>query len=196
MNSKNTRLLAAKNDEKTNAEEHGKEPPACEVFSATDILVWHLTRGMDGVPPFAGEWREVFLQTPARAPIVTVAARIASLTRARALEAGMADASFARRTPSKFALITLIALIRIPQSVLSALRSPLSGFAKIGLIGLIALIRQCPSFPSGLISFTRIDPDSTPSHFTGPSNPSHPSFAHPPPNPLFCVPCHSTGSGP
>ena len=64
------------------------------------------------------------------------------------------------------------------------------------LIALIALIRQCPSFPSGLISFTRIDPDSTPSHFTGPSNPSHPSFAHPPPNPLFCVPCHSTGSGP
>jgi len=74
-----------------------REPPKCEVFSAMDILVKHLTRAVDGAQPFVGEWREVFLQALARAPIVTVAARIAGVTRARALEARLADAEFARR---------------------------------------------------------------------------------------------------
>lgn len=74
-----------------------KEPPKCEVFSATDILVKHLMRGLNGAPAFVGEWREVFLQALARAPIVTVAARIAGVSRARALEARAADAGFARR---------------------------------------------------------------------------------------------------
>ena len=74
-----------------------RKPPDCVVFSALDILVRHLTRAMDGAPAFSGEWREVFLQALARAPIVTVAARIAGVTRARALEARMADAEFAQR---------------------------------------------------------------------------------------------------
>jgi hypothetical protein len=73
------------------------KPPKCKVFSAIDILVKHLTRGIDGAQAFSGEWREVFLQALARAPIVTVAARIAGVTRARALGARMADAEFARR---------------------------------------------------------------------------------------------------
>ena len=73
------------------------EPPECEVFSATELLVKHLTRGWDGARPFAGEWKDVFVQALARAPIVSVAARIAGVTRARALEARAADAEFARR---------------------------------------------------------------------------------------------------
>jgi hypothetical protein len=73
------------------------EPPKCEVFSASEILVKHLTREVNGAPAFTGEWREVFLQALARAPIVSVAAKIAGVSRARALEARAADAEFARR---------------------------------------------------------------------------------------------------
>jgi hypothetical protein len=78
-------------------DEEKKETPKCELFSATEILVKHLTREADGAQPFVGEWREVFLRALARAPIVGVAARIAGVTRRRALEARMADAEFARR---------------------------------------------------------------------------------------------------
>jgi hypothetical protein len=73
------------------------EEPKCEVFSAIDILVRHLTRNGDGAPPPSGEWKEMFLDALARAPIVTVAARIAGVSRKRALEARMADAEFARQ---------------------------------------------------------------------------------------------------
>jgi hypothetical protein len=85
--------------EKGEEEEGGesKEPPKCEIASATDILVKHVTRGVKGAPGLQGEWREVFLQALARAPIVSVAARIAGVPRKRALEARAADEGFARR---------------------------------------------------------------------------------------------------
>jgi hypothetical protein len=79
------------------SEEEPVAPPECEIFSAIDLMVKHLTRVVDGAPPFAGEWKDVFVQALARAPIVTVAARIAGVSRTRALEARLADVEFARR---------------------------------------------------------------------------------------------------
>jgi len=71
--------------------------PKYEAASSLDILVKTLMRERDGVKPFAGDWKNVFLQALARAPILSVAARIANVSRRRATEERNADAGFARQ---------------------------------------------------------------------------------------------------
>jgi len=75
-------------------------PPNLESASSIDILVEILTRRKDAAATLTGHtgnWREVFLQALARAPIVTVAARIAGVPRARAIAERYADGEFADR---------------------------------------------------------------------------------------------------
>ena len=71
--------------------------PKYDAASALDIMVKTLTRERDGAKPFAGDWKDVFLQAMARAPIVSVAAAIAGVSRKHAIEERNADAGFARR---------------------------------------------------------------------------------------------------
>jgi hypothetical protein len=70
--------------------------PRYEPVSSIDILV-QITRGRICAEPFAGDWKDVFLQALALAPIVSVAARIAGVSRKQAIEERNADAEFARR---------------------------------------------------------------------------------------------------
>jgi hypothetical protein len=71
--------------------------PKYEAISSLDTLVKTLTRERDGVKPFADDWKDVFLQALARAPILSVAARIAAVSPRRATMDRNADAGFARR---------------------------------------------------------------------------------------------------
>jgi hypothetical protein len=74
-----------------------KPPPKCHAASSIDFLVSVLSSASDGMPRIAGNWKEVFLQALARAPIASVAARIAGVPRAQATAERMADPGFAQQ---------------------------------------------------------------------------------------------------
>ena len=70
--------------------------PKHESASSIHTMVEILTREQDHVNPSPGEWREVFLQALARAPIVSVAAAMAGVSTRRAIDERNTDANFAR----------------------------------------------------------------------------------------------------
>jgi len=71
--------------------------PKYEAVSSLDILVKTLTRERDAAKLLAGDWKDIFLQALARAPILSVAARIAAVPPRRATMERNADSEFARQ---------------------------------------------------------------------------------------------------